>query len=84
MALSVLLEIAVDTASSVVTGPKDGEIVAETTSLVVVTGPNEAETVVEGVPTSVCPEVTVLSTGSMVVGSPVPVVVTIVTGVSTA
>lgn len=77
-----MLETAVDTALSVVTGPNDGEIVGVPTSLVV-TGSNEAETAVDGVPISVCTEVTAVSTGSMVVGSPTPVLVPSVTGVST-
>jgi hypothetical protein len=82
IALSAVLGSAVDTALSVVTGPNDGETVGVPTSLVV-TGPNEAEVAVEGVPISVCPEVTALSTGRMVVGSPVPELVSNVTGVST-
>ena len=82
IALSGVLGSAVDKALSVVTGPNDGEMVG-VPALVVVTGSNEAELAEEGVPISVCPEGAALSTGSMVVGSPVPVLVPSVTGVST-
>jgi hypothetical protein len=72
-----------DAATSVVTGPNDGETVGDATSLVGVTGPKEAETAVEGVPMSVCPEVTAVSTGMTVVGSPVSALVPSATDVST-